>query len=447
MVILHSPPDIQWEVTTECNHDCIHCYNYWRKDSEKIANSSKAKTMEEYLRIANQIINLKPVSVVLTGGEPLLVFDKIEYAIRFLQRNNICVSINTNATLLTEEICSCLRERDVHLFVSFPCANPEICDTITNGKNSLAKIVAGLDLAKEYGVAFSCNIVVSTKNIDYVESTVDFLMERYHPRYVSITRVGRPINSDDSFNKLMLYKDGIHKLLDIVVALSEKYPNLSIGTACPYTPCSINSQEAFDLYGYKRVCAAGKTSFALDVDGNFKACPRDSHLYGNILEQEFDVIYESMHEWRDGSFIPEECKSCRELSRCLCGCRVDSLPFTGRLDVLDCISDPANLPMKYEEQKKEYDFGDTVFTYDWRDSLCLKDGPIYRLSHGRNYVMITSELYMFLVENSRGFTSKELAKTFNKSTDITNAVIGRLASKKIIFPKKGGWWYDVGLLC
>ena len=29
-----NPPTMQWEMTAECNHDCTHCYNYWRKDFE-----------------------------------------------------------------------------------------------------------------------------------------------------------------------------------------------------------------------------------------------------------------------------------------------------------------------------------------------------------------------------------------------------------------------------
>ena len=432
MGLLHNPPSIQWELTAECNHDCIHCYNYWRKDFEKIAGLSKFKTEEEYLEIAKKIVELRPVSVTLTGGEPLLVFDKIKPAILLLQQNGIVIAINTNAVLLTDEICEFLKERDIHLFVSFPCADPEICDLIVNRKGSLSKIVKGLDLATSHGVVFANNMVVSTKNIDYVEQTVDFLVERYNCKYVSLTRVGKPINSDVSFNEWMLYRDGTHRLLDIIVKLSKKYPSLTIGTACPYTPCSINSQEAFDIYGYQRLCTAGKTSFSIDTDGNFKACPRDSRLYGNILVQDFDTIYESMHEWRDGSFVPKECKDCKELSRCLGGCRTDSIPFTGRSDTLDCISDPENLPLKYTPKSKKHDTDNQVFVFEPRDVISVESEELVRLSHGKSYVMITPKLYNFLINYGNGFTSEALASAFNKDVKITNMVIGRLLSEGII---------------
>ena len=283
MAKLHNPATMQWELTTECNHDCVHCYNYWRKDFEKIADLSRSKTEQEYLEIAKRIVKIKPVAVTLTGGEPLLVFNEIKSSLEYLQKNNIFVTINTNATLLTDEMCKYLKNRRVHLFVSFPCAEPEVCDIITNRSGSFSRITKSLDLAYSFGVDFVCNVVVSKQNIDYVEKTVDFLVENYRLDYISLTRVAKPINSDDSFNSWLLNHDDINRLLDISVKKTKEYKGLTIGTACPYTPCSINSQDAFDLFGYQKLCTAGKTSFAIDIDGNFKACPRDSRHYGNIL--------------------------------------------------------------------------------------------------------------------------------------------------------------------
>ncbi len=30
---LKSPVTVQLEITSKCNHRCVHCYNYWRADS------------------------------------------------------------------------------------------------------------------------------------------------------------------------------------------------------------------------------------------------------------------------------------------------------------------------------------------------------------------------------------------------------------------------------
>lgn len=432
MAKLHNPPSLQWELTPECNHDCVHCYNYWRKDFEKIAGLSKSKTEEEYLTLARKIVELKPVSVTITGGEPLLVFDKIKSSISLLHENRIYLTMNTNAVLLNDEICQFLKGKDVHLFISFPCAEPSICDTITSRKGSFERIVKSLDLVQSYGLDFANNMVVSTKNIDYVEMTIDFLKKRYDTHYISLTRVAKPINSDDSFDEWLLSHEDVNRLLDISVWATKNYDRLTIGTACPYTPCSINSQEAFDLFGYQRICTAGKTNFGIDTDGNFKACPRDSRLYGNILVDTFEEMYERMHEWRDGSFIPEECKSCKELMRCLGGCRVDAIPFTGKSNALDSISDPNNLPLKYTSRPKEHNYDGKKFIFKCSEIQYVSNEDSVRLSRGRRFVIITLKLFDFLREYNSGFTNEELARYFGQDISNVNSVIGRLLSEGII---------------
>lgn len=436
MAKLHNPATMQWELTTECNHDCVHCYNYWRKDFEKIADLSRSKTEQEYLEIAKRIVKIKPVAVTLTGGEPLLVFNEIKSSLEYLQKNNIFVTINTNATLLTDEMCKYLKNRRVHLFVSFPCAEPEVCDIITNRSGSFSRITKSLDLAYSFGVDFVCNVVVSKQNIDYVEKTVDFLVENYRLDYISLTRVAKPINSDDSFNSWLLNHDDINRLLDISVKKTKEYKGLTIGTACPYTPCSINSQDAFDLFGYQKLCTAGKTSFAIDIDGNFKACPRDSRHYGNILHDDFAAIYENMDEWRNGSFVPDQCKGCKEFLHCLGGCRVDSIPFTGKSNALDSISNPNNLPLKFHPKKSIKNYDGKVFVFDKDDVICVKCEDCVRLSHERHFLFVTTKLYDFLSFNRSGFTNKDLATAFKQEeSDLINNVIGRLLSERIIKPK------------
>ena len=72
MKLLRNPASVQWELTPVCNHNCVHCYNYWRNDSAPLTHPNV-----DYLKIAKLIAAACPVHVVFTGGEPLLVFDKM----------------------------------------------------------------------------------------------------------------------------------------------------------------------------------------------------------------------------------------------------------------------------------------------------------------------------------------------------------------------------------
>lgn len=72
MSILLYPPYLQWEVIPECNHKCIHCYNYWRTDNLDVEKHA------DFSAITEKIIERRPVYMAVTGGEPLLVFNEIK---------------------------------------------------------------------------------------------------------------------------------------------------------------------------------------------------------------------------------------------------------------------------------------------------------------------------------------------------------------------------------
>ncbi len=433
MNVLRYPPNVQWEVTAECNHNCIHCYNYWRKDYEKFIGMKKSNSEKEYLQLANKIIEQKPVSVVITGGEPLLVFNKIKSSIDLLLKNGICVSINTNITMLDTSIIEYLKKNKIGLFVSFPCSNLNICDEITNIKNSSINIIKKLDLAYKNNISFMINMVISKINLNYLEESVFFLKNRYNISKISITRVGKPINSSETFNKYLLDAEDIKKLQEISVKINN-IQHIKVETSCPYTACSIYSDEAFQLFAYNKICTAGKTSYAIDTEGNVKACPRDNHIYGNILKSDFKSIWDLMYKWRDNSYIPEECKKCHVLKKCLGGCRVDSFPFTGVLNHLDTISNIENIPIKFEKKvNKSNKFYDRCDNFIVSNKICcINENDFIRVSVGRMYIFLTKALYNFISNNS-SFTLKKLMDIFNVDYSTANNVIRILILNNIVY--------------
>lgn len=72
MINLKYPPVIHWEVTPECSHNCIHCYNYWRKDKNLCSEFNKTK--EYYLKMAKSIAKQKPTLVVITRWRAFFSF-------------------------------------------------------------------------------------------------------------------------------------------------------------------------------------------------------------------------------------------------------------------------------------------------------------------------------------------------------------------------------------
>ena len=114
MSILLYPPYLQWEVVSDCNHKCIHCYNYWRADNIEVAKHS------DFEAVTEQIIARKPVYAAITGGEPLLVFDQIKPCLSKMVEAGIRLSISSNGTLITEEIAKFYQANNIDTVISLP---------------------------------------------------------------------------------------------------------------------------------------------------------------------------------------------------------------------------------------------------------------------------------------------------------------------------------------
>jgi len=387
-------------------------------------------TEDHYLTIAQKLVAQKAHTVVVTGGEPLLVFQKVISSIELLKKNSINVSINTNAVLITDEIIDFVKKHHISLFISFPCGDENICDFITNRKGSLKRILHSLDKLVEQNIKFSLNIVASKANIDHLQATIDFLKERYHIKKIYITRVGKPVNSDSSFDKYLLSYEDLCKVQDICVKTKFEY-GIDVDTGCPYTLCSINSQKSFELFGYKKFCTAGKTSYSVDTFGNVKACPRDSKIYGNILEEDFSVIWQRISEWRDGTLLPAECKRCNMVEICKGGCRVDAFPFTGKLNAMDTTAKLENLPIRYckVENKPEYSDSDVFALRPFR---CIEEEFGYRISYQQAYVFVTKDLKEYLCTHSK-FTRTDIMNDFSVDSATASNILSRLTKNGIIY--------------
>ena len=87
-----------WDITRRCNLNCIHCYN-----SGSIDSVQELEVESNYKTIINRAIEVGINHIHLLGGEPLLsrgLWDLLQYA----KMCNVLISINTNGTLLTEDL-------------------------------------------------------------------------------------------------------------------------------------------------------------------------------------------------------------------------------------------------------------------------------------------------------------------------------------------------------
>jgi len=87
------------------------------------------------------------------------------------------------------------------------------------------------------------------------------------------------------------------------------------------TPCLLNKELEYLSHG----CGAGYLFASITYDGDIKICPSSTTKLGNIKNQSLKKIWhqQKLKEYRDFNWIPLYCKSCKNLSKCRCGCKIE----------------------------------------------------------------------------------------------------------------------------
>ena len=394
---LRYPPSVDWETTSECNHNCIHCYNYWRKKS---GGSRAVQPKEYYIRCAERLIESKPVSVQITGGEPLLVWERIKDAILMLIDAGINVSINTNATLVDDEKAAFLAEHKIDAFVSFPCSRAEVFDRIVNRDGAKERAEKGILMLIRHGVRVSPNMVVTRLNLPYVFETAQYVKEVFGVSYFSATKASFPQNADASFRSQMLSGDEFNDMLSSLLRVKEEL-GMRVDSAWVYSLCGFADDCTMQEFGFNRKCVCGRYNFVLDSSAYMKACGCDSNSYGNLFEQTFESAIARMNAWQDASLLAPECKTCSALKYCGGGCRADSLSTNGAYCTLDSTANLKHYNRAIPASRETVRVDENLTVALNRAAVFVREKSCLRVSFRTNYEFISEELAEFLSSRER----------------------------------------------
>lgn len=158
-----NPWTVKLLVTSKCNFRCKHCFFYGSDfyDSKDDLNHSEMMNL-----VSDIITDLKPVEVVISGGEPFLREDFFEILSKF-KSSNICLYIQTNASLLdskrVEKLKNILNPKCDVIQVSLDGFSSDVHNFVRNG-DVYEKTICGIkELARKF-IPFSINCTVTSKN-------------------------------------------------------------------------------------------------------------------------------------------------------------------------------------------------------------------------------------------------------------------------------------------
>lgn len=316
---LISPLFIQWEVTPECNYKCIHCYNYWRKEEQQPSVDI------DYCEITKEIIKSKPLHVTITGGEPLSRLAQLIPYIRELVRNDIYVSINTNASLASKEISNELKDSGVSsVLVSFISGNEDNFNLIAKNQNSYGLTLQGIKNLCDAGLNVSANMVVTKLNIQDIYNTGKLLKD-LPIKLFSATKASTPCAYDD-FIPYRIDRNQLDYMFNELLRVKEDF-DLEVGTSEFYPYCLFRNNKQFKQFG-NHLCSAGKTEIAIGYDGLIRACPHSKKSYGHYSDG-IARAWDRMDGWRADDNIPVNCIGCKYAYKCSGGCKEEAFNAFG----------------------------------------------------------------------------------------------------------------------
>lgn len=135
------------EVCNNCNLKCKHCYN----NSSALRNSFMS--LEDFKKVCFELHQLDIKKIQIIGGEPFCnpqIMQMLEYASSVFS----FIEIFTNGTLITEDICSFIKDKEIKIAVSIYSYIPNEHDKITMVSGSFNKTYKLLNNLKTLGIKY-----------------------------------------------------------------------------------------------------------------------------------------------------------------------------------------------------------------------------------------------------------------------------------------------------
>lgn len=423
-----SPLIVHLELTSICNHKCIHCYNYWREPGDPHITMSR----DHLHHIIENLIESDVHDIVITGGEPLL-FPKLTLETIDLAKNaDLHCSLNTNLALMTDELATEIQKRDIPILTSFHSSKQATFNEIANNMGAFTSVVEGIKIAVSHGIPVTANIVAMQKNIDHILET-GRLLHSLGVSSITATEV-HPAQSATNFGYLHLNPEEVISVFNSLQVL-QKELGLKIGTLTCHPMCLFKDFEQYNIF--RRHCTAGITCGAIGPDGDVRPCPHSDEIYGNAITESLMEIWPRLKEWRDGSYIPLECKECDMVRQCGTGCRMEAKFYNGGYDQQD--------PYMTNKMKFSYKLQNPGFTADIRDNqeyfvnqhLRFRQetfGTFVNPGDGSKLVSTDSaELLQML--SGRGFYIQDVVKEYNLNYEDVRDFFSELLREKVIIEK------------
>ena len=314
-------------VSHNCNMNCTYCYG-----GERGTYGSREKVMSKEVLKKAIDFGIKhcagEIHINFFGGEPLLAFSTIEYAVKYAlkvsQKRNIKVSfsISTNGSLITEYIADFLQKYKFQVSISID-GSPQAHNRhrkFVNGNPTYNKVIEGLYKLLRRRINVLCTATLTSANSDMVENFRQLYqrgIKNFRYKLV-VTSKHEIIPGNMDLNKIC---NSYVELADLIIKKYIEDRDLRFGDIEKYIK---------RIYLKQRVhinCAAGLSFFNIAPNGEVYLCHKFMNnplfLLGNVMDK---VDFEKFRVQICKTPVEERnnCRDCWAKFLCGGGCYYDN---------------------------------------------------------------------------------------------------------------------------
>jgi radical SAM protein with 4Fe4S-binding SPASM domain len=274
-------------------------------------------TTGQWLKIIDELAELKVFQVKLLAGEPLIRQD-LETILQHIVCRNMRFTLNTNGTLMTEELAQFISRTGRADEIQISIDGLEKNHDEIRGSGNWRKAVNAVKLLKKYCVPAKINMVLTTSNYTECVEASRYLLENTGADILRISSVS------DEFNDLAPAQDRLSdsqyaETMLQIRELKKQFPNITSSFLERYEQITHPS----DREGFRR-CSTPYKSITIRADGAVIACPNArEHVLGwcgrddlTDIWQKSPVITKFRKEIDDGSNLVGACSGCKYIRYC-----------------------------------------------------------------------------------------------------------------------------------
>ena len=331
------PRYVVWELTLACNMRCEHCGS--------AAGTARADelTLDEMLRVCDDLGQLGCERVTLLGGEPL-VHPHWEQVAARIRQNGFLANVITNGwTLHRPRLCDRIKQAELSIVGISVDGYGASHDRLRRRPGSFKRILHGIDLLKERRVPVAVATVITNDSLDDLPRLYQVLVDKGVK--VWQLQVGNPLGRLQRNDPVIIAPRRLPELFEFIAQHLDNPHGVRIDLAD-----NVGYFGQHEAQGIRRRrsgvpqfwtgCHAGIQAMGLDSNGDVKGCQSlpstEQFIEGNVRQRPLAEIWNDPDAFAyTRSFSTNDlagfCAQCHYGPLCKAGCSSAALSHSGHL--------------------------------------------------------------------------------------------------------------------